>query len=157
MEYAMDAGAGGTLFETEQLTQRVGRLAGEHHEADADEVVYVLEGTGQLAIGTETHELRAGVAIFVSRGLPWSAEGDARGVSVLVHEPVPSTGHAVLDLNAGERGTATAGRKTPRSRSSESPVFARQCTSLAGRWTHDPAWSGACSPPISSTPSPSRT
>ena len=111
MEYAMDAGAGGTLFETEQLTQRVGRLAGEHHEADADEVVYVLEGTGQLAIGTETHELRAGVAIFVSRGLPWSAEGDARGVSVLVHEPVPSTGHAVLDLNAGESGTATAGRQ----------------------------------------------
>jgi quercetin dioxygenase-like cupin family protein len=111
MQYAMDARADGTLFETEPLTQRVGPLAGEHHEADADEVVYVLEGSGRMTVGGEAHELRPGVAIFVSRGLPWAAEGDARGVSVLVHEPEPSTGHAVVDLNAVEAGTATAGRQ----------------------------------------------
>jgi quercetin dioxygenase-like cupin family protein len=111
MQYAMDAQADGTLFETEPLTLRVGPLAGEHHEAGADEVVYVLEGSGRMTVGGEAHELRPGVAIFVSRGLPWSAEGDARGVSVLVHEPEPSTGHAVVDLNAVEAGTATAGRQ----------------------------------------------
>jgi uncharacterized cupin superfamily protein len=111
MQYAMDARADGTLFELEPFTQRVGRLAGSHREAAADEVVYVLEGTGSIAAGGESHELRPGVAIFVSRGLPWSAEGDARGVSVLIHDPEPSTGHAVLDLNAVETGTATAGRQ----------------------------------------------
>ena len=111
MQYAMDARADGTLFETEPLTQRVGRLAGDHHEADADEVVYVLEGSGQLTVGGEAYELRPGVAIFVSRGLSWAATGDARGVSVLVHDPEPSTGHAVVDLNAVESGTATAGRQ----------------------------------------------
>jgi quercetin dioxygenase-like cupin family protein len=111
MQYAIDAQADGTLFETEPLTQRVGPLAGEHREAGADEVVYVLEGSGRMTVGGEAHELRPGVAIFVSRGLPWAAEGDARGVSVLVHEPEPSTGHAVVDLNAVEAGTATAGRQ----------------------------------------------
>jgi len=111
MQYAMDARADGTLFETEPLTQRLGPLAGEHHEAGADEVVYVLEGSGRMTVADEVHELRPGVAIFVSRGLPWSAEGDARGVSVLVHDPEPSTGHAVVDLHAVETGTATAGRQ----------------------------------------------
>ncbi|HEY8646837.1 MAG TPA: cupin domain-containing protein [Gaiellaceae bacterium] len=110
MKYAMDARADGTFFETEPFTQRVGPLAGAHLEAGADEVVYVLEGTGRVAVDGETHEVRPGVAVFVSRGTPWSAEGDARGVSVLIHEPEPSAGHAVLDLNAVETGTATAGR-----------------------------------------------
>jgi mannose-6-phosphate isomerase-like protein (cupin superfamily) len=111
MKYAMDARSDGTFFEVEQFTQRVGPLAGDHHEAAADEVIYVLEGTGRLTVGGETHELRPDLAIFVSRGLTWSVEGTARGVSVLIHEPEPSTGHAVLDLNAVDTGTATAGRQ----------------------------------------------
>jgi quercetin dioxygenase-like cupin family protein len=111
MKYAMDARADGTFFETERFTQRRGLLAGEHHDTGSDEVVYVLEGTGQVTVGDETHELREGVALFVARGTPWSAEGDARGVSVLIHEPEPATGHAVLDLKAVEAGTATAGRQ----------------------------------------------
>jgi quercetin dioxygenase-like cupin family protein len=111
MKYVLDAGADGPLFEIEQFTQRVGALAGEHLEAAADEVIYVLEGTGRMAVAGEAHELRAGVAIFVSQGLPWSAAGDARGVSVLIHDPEPSSGHALLDLNAAETGTATAGRE----------------------------------------------
>jgi quercetin dioxygenase-like cupin family protein len=111
MEYVLDTGADGPLFEVEQFTQRVGPLAGEHHEAAADEVIYVLGGAGRMAISGEAHELRAGVALFVSRGLPWSAAGDVRGVSVLIHDPEPSTGHALLDLNAAETGTATAGRE----------------------------------------------
>jgi quercetin dioxygenase-like cupin family protein len=111
MKYAMDARADGTYFKTEPFTQRVGQLAGEHHETGSDEVIYVLEGTGRLTVGDESHELRQGVAAFVSRGTPWSAEGDARAVSVLIHEPEPSTGHALLDLNTVETGTATAGRQ----------------------------------------------
>jgi quercetin dioxygenase-like cupin family protein len=111
MKYAMDARADGLLFETEPFTQRLGPLAGSHHEAEADEVVYVLEGTGRVTFGGETNEVREGVAVFVSRGTSWSAEGDARGVSVLVHDPEPSSGHAVIDLNAVETGSATAGRE----------------------------------------------
>jgi mannose-6-phosphate isomerase-like protein (cupin superfamily) len=111
MQYAMDSRADGTRFETEPLTQRVGPLAGEHHEADADEVVYVLEGTGRMTVGGASHDLRPGIAVFISRSLPWSAEGDARAVSVLAHDPEPSTRHAVIDLTAVESGTATAGRQ----------------------------------------------
>ena len=111
MRYAMDARTDGTLFETEPFTQRVGPLAGEHLEDAADEVAYVLDGSARVTFGTESRDVGPGVAIFVSRGTPWSAEGDARCVSVLIHEPEPSTGHAVIDLNAVETGTATAGRE----------------------------------------------
>lgn len=110
MKYAMDARADGPLFETEPFTQRVGPLAGDHREDDADEVVYVLTGNGALTVEGASHALRAGVAVFVARGTPWSAEGDARGVSVLIHAPEPSSGHAVIDLDAVEAGSATAGR-----------------------------------------------
>jgi mannose-6-phosphate isomerase-like protein (cupin superfamily) len=111
MRYAMDALDDGTLFETEPLTQRVGPLAGEHHQAGADEVVYVLEGTGRVTFDDETTEVGPGVAIFVSCGTRWSAEGDARCVSVLVHDPEPSTGHVVIDLSTVDAGQATAGRE----------------------------------------------
>ena len=111
MEYAIDSGADGPRFRTKDFTQRVGPLAGEHRDDGADEVVYVLEGNGRASIGGEAHDLRPGVALFVARGTAWSAEGDARGVSVLVHEPEASSGHAVLDLRANEHGTATAGRE----------------------------------------------
>ncbi|NUR78465.1 MAG: cupin domain-containing protein [Thermoleophilia bacterium] len=111
MQYAIAAGADGPRFETGGFTQRVGPLAGEHRDDDADAVVYVLEGTARVTIGGEVCELRPKVALFVSRGTAWSAEGDARGISVLVHEPEASSGHAVLDLDEAQKGTATAGRE----------------------------------------------
>src|SRR5262245_22530971 len=111
MEYAMEPRADGPRFTTGLFTQRVGPLVGDHRDDDADEVVYVLDGAGRVTVGGESHELRAGMALFVSRGTPWSAEGDARGVSVLVHEPEPSSGHGVRDLTASERGAATGGRE----------------------------------------------
>jgi len=70
----------------------------------------VLEGTGRISIGGSEHELAPGVAVFASRGTPWSAAGGARAVSVLVHDPEPSSGWAVLDVGSVERGAATAGR-----------------------------------------------
>jgi quercetin dioxygenase-like cupin family protein len=111
MEYAIEPGADGLRFETGGFTQRVGSLAGEHRADDADEVVYVVPGNARADVGGGRHELRPGTALFVSRGTPWRAEGDARGVSVLVHDPEPSSGHAVLDLSSSDKGSATAGRQ----------------------------------------------
>ena len=53
----------------------------------------------------------AGISLFVPAGTSWTASGDARAVSVLVHEPEPSTRHAVVDCDEVEKGTATAGRQ----------------------------------------------
>jgi uncharacterized cupin superfamily protein len=113
MQYALhaDDAVDGLLFETGPLTQRLIDLAGEHREQTADEVLYVLEGSGRLVVGGEEHRLEPGVAVFVAAGKPWAAEGTARALSVLVHDPEPSVAHAVVDLGEAERGTATAGRQ----------------------------------------------
>lgn len=111
MEYWLDAAADGARFETGMFTQRVGAIAGDHRDDDADEVVYVLDGRGRVTVGDESYDVQPGVALFVARGVEWAADGDARAVSVRVHDPEPSEGHAVLDLNAVERETATAGRE----------------------------------------------
>jgi quercetin dioxygenase-like cupin family protein len=114
MQFAMhesDA-AGGRLFACPEFTQRVGPLAGEHAAVSSDEVLYVLEGAGSATIAGEQHELRPGTALFVAGGTPWSCEGDARAISVLVHDPAPASAtHAVLDLIGADKGTATAGRE----------------------------------------------
>jgi quercetin dioxygenase-like cupin family protein len=96
---------------SELFTQRVLDPVGDGGHETCDEVLYVLDGSGTIEIGGIEHELRAGVAVFAARGVPWSASGDARAVSVLVHDPVPSFACAVLDLAAVERGSATAGRE----------------------------------------------
>jgi quercetin dioxygenase-like cupin family protein len=113
MEYAIDPGGDGQRFATGGFTQRVGPLAGEHREDDADEIVYVVAGSGSVDVGGERHDLHPGTALFVPRGTAWSGEGDVRGVSVLVHDPneQSSSGHAVLDLTSSEKGAATAGRE----------------------------------------------
>jgi quercetin dioxygenase-like cupin family protein len=114
MEYAMHESDAddGRLFDCAELTQRVCPLAGQHAVSESDEVLYVLEGSGSATIGGERHELHAGTALFVARGNAWSADGDARAVSVLAHDPPPASAtHAVVDLGAVHRGTATAGRE----------------------------------------------
>lgn len=112
MEYAVhaDEHPDGRLFEVGVLTQRLLDLEGDRPAADADELLYVLSGHGRVRFGDEAHELRPGVALFVAAGTAWAAEGDARAVSVLVHDPEPAAGPAVVDLAAVEQGTATAGR-----------------------------------------------
>src|SRR5258706_193797 len=65
MKYAMDARSDGTFFKVEQFTQRVGPLAGDHHETAADEVIYVLEGKGVLEIGGEQAPLHAGSCVHL--------------------------------------------------------------------------------------------
>jgi mannose-6-phosphate isomerase-like protein (cupin superfamily) len=114
MKFAMhetDTGDG-RLFDVGVFTQRVVPLAGARDAAAADEVLYVLDGSGHAAIAGETHPLGAGTSVFVARGTAWEAEGDGRAVSVLVHEPAAASAtHAVLDLTAAEKGSATAGRE----------------------------------------------
>ena len=114
MQYAMhesDAD-GGRLFECPEFTQRVQPLEGEHLDDRCDEVLYVLTGSGSATIDGRVHELGPGTALFVARGTAWSATGDARAVSVLVHDPAPAAAtHAVVDLTAVQPGEATAGRE----------------------------------------------
>jgi mannose-6-phosphate isomerase-like protein (cupin superfamily) len=98
------------VFENEFFTQRVVDLDGPGGDDSADELLYVVEGSGRIEIGGEAHDLHPGVAVFAARGTRWSASG-ARAVSVLVHDPEPASGHAVLDLAGAERDSATAGRQ----------------------------------------------
>ena len=102
----------GRLFEVGHFTQRMVPLAGSRPAGDADEVLYVLEGRGTARLGGASHDLGPGTALFVGRGEAWSADGDGRAISVLVPDPAPSSrSHAVVDLSAAERGSATAGRQ----------------------------------------------
>ena len=56
--------------------------------------------------------MRSGVAVHVPAGTEWLGEGEARVLSVLVHDPEATAGpHAVSDLGEVEKGTATAGRQ----------------------------------------------
>src|SRR6266516_7020714 len=102
----------GRLFDVGLFTQRIVQLAGTRRAAPADEVLYVLEGSGRLALGGESYALSPGTGVFIARGTDWSAEGDCRAVSVLVHDPPAGTAtHAVINLTAAEKGSATAGRQ----------------------------------------------
>jgi quercetin dioxygenase-like cupin family protein len=99
------------MIKSSAFTQRLLHLSGDHGDSGADEVLYVLDGAGRVAIAGEEHDVHPGVALFVSAGTRWSATGDARALSVLVHDPLPSSGHEIVDLGEVERGAATAGRE----------------------------------------------
>jgi uncharacterized cupin superfamily protein len=118
MEYAMHEreSASGRLFDADRgsglLSQRVEWLSGDRPALQADELLYVLEGTAAATIDGSSHELGPGVALFVAQGTPWSLDGAVRAVSVRVHDaPSSRKTHAVVDLGAAEKGTATAGRQ----------------------------------------------
>jgi mannose-6-phosphate isomerase-like protein (cupin superfamily) len=103
------------LFTVPEFQQRLLRFDGtgdERRDDERDEVLYVLEGTGEGTVGGEALALEPGTGVFVARGTPWqieSAEG-LKLLSVLVEQPLPaSASHAVIA--SGERGTATAGRE----------------------------------------------
>ena len=118
MRYAMhesDA-ADGRLFDADRgcalFSQRLADISGDRPALDADEVLYVLAGSGRASIDGDEHELRPGTSVFVSRGTPWQRDGSLRALSVLVHDPAPASAtHAVVDLESEEKGSATAGRQ----------------------------------------------
>jgi mannose-6-phosphate isomerase-like protein (cupin superfamily) len=109
-----DAGRGCELFAQRVLSFGPGRSR-ERVETEADETLYVLDGDGTLSVAGADHEIGAGTSVYVGRGTPWSVDaGDSLEVlSVLVFdpEPVPAGTHAVVDLAAEERRSATASRQ----------------------------------------------
>ena len=113
MQYALQAESrpDGRLFEVDGFTQRLVAVAGDHPATGADEVLYVLSGGGRVRIDGAEHALRPGIAVFAPAGTRWTAAGDARAVSVLVHDPEPAEGPAVVDCTDAEKDDATAGRQ----------------------------------------------
>jgi|SRR5579884_1566790 len=103
------------LIECPEFRQRLLALEASdrvRRDDERDEVLYVLDGSGTLAVGGEPHPLEPGTGVFVARGTAWRVEDahELRVLSVLVNDPLPATAsHAVIA--AGERGTATAGRE----------------------------------------------
>jgi mannose-6-phosphate isomerase-like protein (cupin superfamily) len=81
----------------------------------ADEVIFVLQGSATLVLDGAHLPVHQGVGAFVSRGTPWSVEADSpvELLSVLVRdpEPVAAGSHAVVDLEAEGRHSATAARQ----------------------------------------------
>jgi mannose-6-phosphate isomerase-like protein (cupin superfamily) len=80
---------------------------------EVDEVVYVVDGRGTLAVDAAEHPLTPGAAAYVARTTPWTVrDADALTLmSVRVHDPEPAgAAYAFVVSQAAEQGTATAGR-----------------------------------------------
>jgi mannose-6-phosphate isomerase-like protein (cupin superfamily) len=101
----------------EEFEQRVLRFDAASdafaNEAD-DEVLYVLGGAGEIAVGGDAVDVSEGAAVWVARGTSWSVRR-AQGLeilSVLVRDPVAGNGgtHAVVAADELDEGSATAGR-----------------------------------------------
>jgi mannose-6-phosphate isomerase-like protein (cupin superfamily) len=106
----------------ETFAQRVLRfgpgLSDEQLPEAADEVLYVLEGEGELLVGESRSPLSPGTGAFVPGGEAWrvSSEGEAPLVllSVLVLDPEDSgdgRSHAVVSLVDARLAGATAARR----------------------------------------------
>jgi mannose-6-phosphate isomerase-like protein (cupin superfamily) len=83
-------------------------------EPDADEVAYVLAGSGRLTVEGEAIPVAAGTAVFVRRGSHWEldCEGPLELVSVLVRDPEPAPApFGVVELGAADRSSATSARE----------------------------------------------
>jgi uncharacterized cupin superfamily protein len=118
MRYAMheSEAADGRLFDPGRgctnFSQRTVSLTGVVPAAGEDEVLYILEGSATARIDERDYALGPGTAVFVARDTRWTLDGSVRAVSVLVHDAEPSpVSHAVIDVDAVEAGSATAGRQ----------------------------------------------
>jgi mannose-6-phosphate isomerase-like protein (cupin superfamily) len=106
-------------FEAGPFLQRMLRFGAdgsqERSESAADEVLYVLGGSGEASFAGESVSLSPGSAVYVRRGTPWQVD-EADGLlilSVLVRDPLAADGttHAVIDVDEREADAATAGRQ----------------------------------------------
>ncbi len=114
MEYAfhVDDRPDGLLYSNPLLTQRLISLEGRVPASASDEVIFVVDGEGYVEFGDGRYGLRPGTGGFIAAGTEWTAVGNARAVSVLVHDPPPAAApYAIRDLTAEEKGSATAGRQ----------------------------------------------
>lgn len=106
----------------DNLVQRVitfsqGRSA-DRRSADAEEILYVLEGAGTLRVDDEEHALAPDTAAYVAPGETYSVETDEllRLVSVLVPDPPPpgddlGTRRVTVGLAEQESHEATTDRE----------------------------------------------
>ena len=69
---ACAAGGSATLIQ-------LNRPLAEHSHADADEILYVIAGTGTAQMQDRSYPLQAGVFAFVPRGMPHSLSATGRG------------------------------------------------------------------------------
>jgi mannose-6-phosphate isomerase-like protein (cupin superfamily) len=109
-----DDARGCEKFAQRVLSFRDGRSR-ERCECKADEVLYVLAGSGMIEVGASTVSLTPGLGIHLVRGTTWSVEAEAELelLSVLVHDPLPVAPGAsgFVDLAAESRRSATASRQ----------------------------------------------
>jgi quercetin dioxygenase-like cupin family protein len=96
-----------------QRLLRFGPGSSRERLAGADEVLYVLGGSGTLDAGGPV-PLAEGTAVFVAAGTRWTvtAAESLEVVSVLIWDPEPAGApHAFVDLAAERRQSATASRQ----------------------------------------------
>lgn len=99
-----------------EFEQRLLRFAGASEaraNADDDEVLYVLAGSGSATFDGERAELTVGTAAYVGRGTTWRVDDadDLLVLSVLVRDPEPGAPHALVRLDDAQAAGATAGRQ----------------------------------------------
>jgi mannose-6-phosphate isomerase-like protein (cupin superfamily) len=56
----------------------VGASVGRHHHIETEEIYYILQGSGQMTVGEEVREVRAGDAIFIPRGHTHTLENNGQ-------------------------------------------------------------------------------
>src|SRR4051812_41930178 len=109
-----DQARGCEMFARRILAFDAGRSR-ERVETDADETLYVLDGSATVTLAGDEHRVEAGTSVFVGRETPWTLDSDdgVEVLSVLVFDPEPvrEGAHAVIDLAAEERLSATASRQ----------------------------------------------
>ncbi len=101
--------------EFEQRRLSFNGASAAYSNADDDEVLYVLSGTGSATIGGDETTLGPGTAAYVARRTSWRIDDadDLELLSVLVHDPLPASGttHSFVDTDEVEAAAATAGRQ----------------------------------------------
>jgi mannose-6-phosphate isomerase-like protein (cupin superfamily) len=100
--------------EFEQRVLRFDGPGGGAPAGEADEVLYVLRGSGRATVGGEQIELSPGTAVYRAARTPWRVDGGdgLEVLSVLVREPLAGDGtmYAVIGRDDASFGEATAGR-----------------------------------------------
>jgi mannose-6-phosphate isomerase-like protein (cupin superfamily) len=70
----------------------------KHYHAKSDEIQYIVEGSGQMWVGNERHEIRPGMLIFIPKGTPHSGtivtSGPIKAISIKI--PPQGNGDVVL-------------------------------------------------------------
>lgn len=101
--------------EFEQRRLSFDGASASYWNADDDEVLYVLSGTGSATIGGSGSRLAPGTAVYVARATTWRIDDadELELLSVLVHDPLPANGatHSVVAAGDVEAAEATAGRE----------------------------------------------